>query len=65
MEKVYCTKDESGHWYIIPLELKSKFIELLERSEYEWEIIEKEFYSLFGKYRTGGDLNNVQLYAEL
>lgn len=65
LTKVYCTQDESGHWYVMPLELKSKFIELLKRSEYEWNVVEEEFNNTFSKYMTRGDLNLVQLYAEL
>lgn len=65
LQKVVCTQDESGHWYVIPSELDDKFNELLERSEYEWDIIEEEFCDLFNKYRTGGDLNLIQLYAEI
>jgi len=60
MEKVYAVQDESGHWYVIPLETKDKFFNLLEKEEDEDEFIEK-----FSRYMTGGDLNLVQLYAEL
>jgi hypothetical protein len=60
--KVKAVTDSSGDWYVIPNELLSKFNELNERSEYEWDIIENEWDLLFNKYRTGGDLNLIQLY---
>lgn len=62
MKKVYATQDDSGHWYVIPFEMKDKFNFELDNGEIDqWD----NFEMLFGQYRTGGDLNNVQLYADL
>lgn len=62
MEKVYAIQDDSGHWYVIPLELKDEFNSdldgLSDDNIYEWE-------DKYSKYMTGGNLNLVQLYAEL
>ncbi|NET30693.1 MAG: hypothetical protein F6K19_01650 [Cyanothece sp. SIO1E1] len=58
--KVVATKDESGHWYVIPKELDEEFEELAFDEEKEDEFIDK-----FSKYSTGGDLNLVQLYANI
>ena len=61
--KVHTTKDESGHWYVIPYTLKEEFNSLLEKLEddYDYEG-ENEFIEKFDKYRIGGDLNLIQLY---
>lgn len=62
LQKVYATKDESGHWYIIPLELKHEFF----GDETDEKMIDSgDFDFKWGKYRTGGDLNLKQLYAEI
>lgn len=67
IQKVKAVKDEGSHWYVIPIELSAKFRELTEfendeDTNFEYE---KEFNEIFSKYRTGGDLNNIQLYADL
>lgn len=66
MKKVIAIQDESSHWYVIPAESKSEFNELIERfmNTDDYDIL-SEFETKFDKYRTGGDLNNVQLYAEI
>lgn len=73
MKKVVAKTDESSHWYVIPEELNEEFNRLMEqyyladnRDDYDTvdEIVD-EFESKFAKYRTGGDLNNIQLYAEI
>lgn len=67
LKRVYATKDNEGHWYVIPYEQKSYFFELLEISEddsednYEQHLFEEKF----SQYMTGGDLNLVELYAEI
>jgi hypothetical protein len=58
--QVYCTQDESGHWYVIPYYLKDEFNKLCCDDEKE-----DEFIALFSQYMTGGDLNLKPLYAEL
>jgi len=62
MKKVYVTQDESGHWYVIPFEMKDEFNSDLDGynddNYEEWE-------DKYSQYMTGGDLNNIQLYAEI
>jgi hypothetical protein len=62
MKKVYATKDDDGHWYVIPFEMKDEFHYDLDGlgddNIYEWE-------DKYSQYMTGGDLNLVQLYAEI
>ena len=55
--KVKAVKDDSGHWYIIPSELSDNFYNDLEDDGF------LGFDEKYGKYRTGGDLNLIQLYA--
>ena len=62
MIKVKILQDDSGHWYIIPNELYDEFC--LDEQNEEM-IYDGEFDEKWGKYRTGGDLNLVQLYAEI
>lgn len=62
LQKVSAVEDNDGHWYIIPYDLYNKFYEMEEKGEAdEYE----EFNSMFAHYRTGGDLNLIQLYAEI
>lgn len=62
LQKVKAIKDQDGHWYVIPDNLESTFIEMESCGEAdEWEA----FNEMFSQYRTGGDLNLVQLYAEM
>ena len=62
LQKVKAVKDDDGHWYIIPNDLVKDFYEELEKGESdEWG----KFNGIFSGYRTGGDLNLVQLYAEI
>lgn len=61
LTRVNAIKDDDGHWYVIPIELSVEFHNLLNGGERT----EDEFIEKFSKYMTGGDLNNIQLYAEL
>lgn len=62
LKKVYAVTDESGHWYVIPFELKDQFFKDDENGEVdEWE----SFNEKYSHYMTGGDLNLIQLYADL
>ena len=63
-KKVYCTQDDCGHWYVIPLELADSFNAYMEQDMDENYDLQDEFEDKFGQYRTGGDLNNVQLYIK-
>lgn len=56
MQPVYVVTDSDGHWYVIPITLILEFYNIED---------ENLFIEKFGKYRTGGDINLVQLYAEL
>lgn len=57
--QVVAKQDESGHWYVIPKEMNVLFLTLL----YD-DPDENKFIETFNKYRTGGDLNLVQMYAD-
>ena len=61
LKKAKAIKDDSGHWYVIPSELQESFNKDLEDEEMTDS---GEFDKKYGQYRTGGDLNNVQLYAK-
>ena len=55
--QIYVTQDDSGHWYVIPYNLREKFeIDLYEDEEY--------FDDKYGKFRTNGDINNIKLFVE-
>lgn len=62
MKKVVAVQDDDGHWYVIPFEMKDEFHSDLDGlgddNIDEWE-------DKYGKYMTGGDLNLIQLYAEI
>lgn len=61
LRQVHATKDDDGHWYVIPVELVDEFNRLLDGGE----STEDEFIEKFSEFMTGGDLNLVKLYAEL
>jgi hypothetical protein len=63
LQKVEALQDGDGHWYVIPQELANQF-HSMERDAEETDDYEG-FEDTFGEYRTGGDLNLVQLWAEL
>lgn len=60
--KVKATKDDSGHWYVIPNELQERFNLDSENEEF---CDNGEFDKKYGQYRTGGSLNLIQLYANV
>lgn len=62
MQKVKVTQDESGHWYILPNELYEEFGKDGEDEDF---VDGGLFDDKYGKYRTGGGINLVQLYADL
>lgn len=64
LKPVKAVRDDDGHWYVIPNELFNEFNRLLDTHEDDFES-QREFMEKFDKYRTGGDLNLVQLYAEV
>lgn len=60
--RVKVVTDGDGHWYVVPVELADTFTEMLsagEADEYN------AFNEMFSMYRTGGDLNNAELWAEV
>lgn len=58
-------QDDSSHWYIIPQEVVDDFENqmnyIYDHDDDGIEDIINEFDNKFGKYRTGGDINNYQL----
>jgi hypothetical protein len=60
--KVKAVRDDSGHWYVIPDELYQNFLKDLDNEDM---VDSGEFDEKYGKYMTGGDLNLVQLYANI
>ena len=62
LEEVQVLIDNSNHWYIIPNDLVDEF---LEDNKNEDLIYNDEFDRKWEQYMTGGDLNLVQLYADL
>ncbi len=62
MQEVKAIQDNDGHWYVIPNDLLSDFL----KDEQDESLIDSgKFDDKYGKYRTGGDLNLIQLYAQL
>jgi len=62
LKKVKAVRDVSGHWYIIPNELKQEF----DRDSDNPAFCDSgEFDNKWYKYRTGGGLNLVQLWADV
>lgn len=59
-QKVKAVQDDSCHWYIIPAELEEDFNKDLDENDEDLAFDEK-----YGEYRTGGDLNLVQLYIKI
>ncbi len=62
IEKVKAVQDNDSHWYIIPNYLIEEFESDLLNEDLEES---GEFGEKYGLYRTHGDLNNIQLYAEI
>ncbi len=69
LQRVYCTEDDDGHWYVLPIALREEFHTMLaEIEELEYEDRENAydaFNEKFCMYETGGDLNLVELYAKI
>ena len=62
IEKVKAVQDNDSHWYIIPNYLMEEFESDLLNEDLEES---GEFGEKYEQYRTNGDLNNIQLYAEI
>lgn len=66
MIKVVAVKDESSHWYVIPKDKLGTFQNYMNSLENDWNPeLEDSFIEQFSEYMTGGDLNNIQLYADI
>ena len=62
MTPVKAIQDDSGHWHIMP----NSMVEDFYRDGHDEDFIDSgEFDNKYGQYRTGGDLNLLQLYAEI
>lgn len=67
LQKVKAVKDCSGHWYVIPNDSVDQFFQddrLIESDDYTSEQL-AEIENRWSKYMTGGDLNLIQLWAEI
>jgi hypothetical protein len=60
---VVAVQDGDSHWYVIPKNLRIEFFELEEKCNRSGNY--KEFIEKFDGYMTGGDINEVQLYANV
>lgn len=55
-------QDESSDWFVIPKDLYFEF----RKDERNEDLVDSgQFDQKWGDYRTGGDINLVQLYAEV
>lgn len=62
LQQVKLVQDEDCNWYVIPDILIDEF----RRDDKNDEMIDSgEFWDKWAKYQTGGDVNNIQLYADL
>lgn len=62
MQKVILVQDDSSHWYVIPSYLHEEFYADVENEDF---VDSGRFDEKYGKFRTGGSPNNIQLYAEI
>ena len=62
LNPVKAITDEDGHWFVILNELVDQFQADLSNEEM---VDSGDFDEKYGMYRTGGDLNLTQLYAEI
>lgn len=51
-----------GDWYVVPLD---EFEDFLFDSKDDELLESGDFDNIWGKYQTGGDLNLIQLWAEM
>lgn len=69
LQQVEALQDDSCHWYVIPTTMRPKWDRLNEimdgDNQLDFEEAEAKFIETFDQYRTGGDLNNIQLYASI
>jgi len=59
-DRFFFDSDDDGHWYIVPVELKSVFYDLMEKSESskpgsdEWNDACDQINEKFGEHRIDG-----------
>lgn len=56
--------DDSGHWYLVPVEKSKLFYPMLElctRGTSEDEIRQEEFIDVFDKYRLPGGITDLEI----
>lgn len=61
--------EQGGDWFIVPedlIDVWEEYTTILDKEDEsdEWYDACDKFEKYFGHMRTGGDLNNVQLYIE-
>ena len=62
LKPVMVIQDESSDWFVIPKDLYFEF----RKDERNEDLVDSgQFDQKWGGYRTGGDINLVQLYAEV
>ena len=62
LRKVKAIQDDDCHWYVLPIEMVDEFYKDEKNSEF---VDSGGFGNKYGQYMTGGDLNLIQLYAEV
>lgn len=62
LQKVKVVCDSDSHWYVIP---NDRIDEFYSDDENEEMADSGEFGDKWDEFRTGGDINLVQLYAEI
>ena len=55
--------NKTGEWYVVPEEFYKSFMDDYLVQVFTPSLI--DFDAKWGKYKTGGDLNLVQLWAEI
>lgn len=63
LKEVKAVQDGDCHWFVIPADRIEEFHRLLYDGELKDDY--SEFEDQFGQYATGGDLNNIKLYADI
>jgi hypothetical protein len=62
LTRVSALQDDSSHWYVLPYGLTEQFMRDVEDEDMADS---GEFDKIYGAYRTGGGINNVELYGEI
>lgn len=60
--RVKAMTDDCGHWYVLPIELCEDFNKDLTNEDL---VDSGDFDNRYSKYQTGGDLNIIQLFADI